>query len=172
MDASEVERAGMFDLALYAKKTSPGIRLASTFNQEVLQMMTGDFLAKVEKNFVVAVEVKVEQEDRYGNLFLETWSNRSRWRRGWLDKCEADELWYYFLDEKELYICNIGNLKQWAFGSGDEAGRIYDFKEACQRKREQKNDTWGRCVPIDVLQAELSTFNGPIDVSPYLKKGE
>jgi hypothetical protein len=37
---------------------------------------------------------------------------------------------------------------------GDRPGRLYDFPERTQRRYAQRNDTWGRIVPVDVLAAE------------------
>ena len=43
----------------------------------------------------------------------------------------------------------------WAFGTGENRGRIYDFREVRQRRFVQANDSWGRIVPMDVVAREV-----------------
>jgi hypothetical protein len=83
----------------------------------------------------------------------------------------ADRLWYLILRERHLYSIPFPALQQWAFvraGNHDKRcpGRIWEWPEKEQRKREQKNDTWGRTVPIKVIGEEVGfvpTF-GPFEI--------
>lgn len=130
-----------------------------------LQQVLGDFIINTAKQECWTVECKAEEENKYGNFFLETWSNRNLESReshgergsnpGWLHKLRADLLFYHFLKEDELYIINLFRLQQWAFGHSGKAGRIYAFPERAQSKYSQLNDTWGRCVPISVIRDEV-----------------
>src|SRR3954469_16201875 len=43
------------------------------------------------------VELKAEREDKYGNFYLEAWSDRRKQRRGWLYTSRATWLVYTFL---------------------------------------------------------------------------
>lgn len=113
------------------------------------------------------VEIKAERENRHGNIFLETWSNRnlddadSHALRGsnvgWLAKLRADLLFYYFITSDSLYVFNLFGLKRWAYGYERVPGNLYrpEFKEKLQSKYQQANDTWGRCVPIRTLMDEV-----------------
>ena len=101
------------------------------------------------------MELKVEAANKHGNFFLETWSNREWFTLGWMYKLQADVLLYYFLQERELYSIKVPALKEWAFGVGDGQGAIYKYLERKQSKYNQRNDTWGRCVPIAELQKAL-----------------
>ena len=130
-------------------------RLART-----LQATVGDALFNDLNGRIVGVEIKGEQSERSGNLFLETWSNRARFTRGWLYSLQTDLLFYGFLDTRHLYVVSFRKLREWCFchpgARGDEfPGRIWDFKEKRQGRYEQQNDTWGRCVPLEVLQREV-----------------
>jgi hypothetical protein len=130
-----------------------------------LQESTGDAIFQFPGGRVYSVEVKVEEENKYGNIFAETWSNRNLEDRnnhaklgsnpGWFVKLRADLLFYYFLSSDDLYVFDFFKLQRWAFGSGDTPGRLYDFREKRQRVRLQANDTWGRCVPIADLASEV-----------------
>lgn len=143
-----------------------------------LQEVCGDLLYNDRSGRVWGVECKAEEKFT-GNLFLETWSNRNLEDRhshgargsnpGWLMKTSADLLFYHFLDRDKLYVLNLFALKRWAFRersanrseragrlrSEGLVGRIYDFPAREQSKRNQMNDTWGRCVPIGLLESEL-----------------
>lgn len=117
-----------------------------------LQRSVGDVLYNTDAETVYSAEIKAELEDKFGNFFLETWSNRARFTLGWMFNLKADLLLYHFLKEDALYVIPFNRLRTWAF----HERRIYTFPEKPQSKYEQSNDTWGRCVPIDVLTRELS----------------
>lgn len=126
----------------------------------LLQLRAGDALFNSTKGDVVGVEIKGEETERTGNLFLEIWSNKHRWRQGWLYHLQTDLLLYAFLDTRALYVVSFHRLREWAFTTPgmrgpDYPGRIWDYPEREQRKRMQLNDTWGRCVPISVLMKEV-----------------
>ena len=93
------------------------------------------------------IDLKTENEDKYGNLFLETWSNKKRNTPGWFPPdvgVKADFVYYIFLKQKILYILDLPKLRKWAF----EEGNIRRYPEKMQNKYDQLNDTWGRCVKI------------------------
>ena len=123
-----------------------------------LQCLYGDVIAQVNGD-VVCIEVKAEVEDKYGNFFLEEWSNRSRYTRGWLDKLDTDYLFYHFIKDDLLYVLNFPALRHWAFVSPGKKtgypGRLYDYPSREQKKRAQMNDTWGRCARIADVLAEV-----------------
>lgn len=50
------------------------------------------------------------------------------------------------------YVLRFPVLRKWAFGHEVVEGNIFRYPERCQAKRSQMNDTWGRCVPIDVVR--------------------
>ena len=121
-----------------------------------LQKVAGDILYNRKSDgALLCCELKAEEENKYGNFYLETWSNRSRFNLGWMFKLDSDILLYYFLEEKDLYVINFVKLRKWAFGANGNAGRIYAFPEKPQNKRAQLNDTWGRCVPVSVIENEV-----------------
>lgn len=143
------------------------------------QKQLGDmFLQKNGR--LVTVEVKAEEENKYGNFYLETWSNCQsdpRWRkRGWMQDLECNELWYYFLDggSKEvstphgrLFVIDFDKLWKWFWVPPEHGGSGHQrHKDKPQWKTEQKNLTVGHCVPIDVVRREVGflgewlNFNG------------
>lgn len=164
-----VEAKGMSTLAPFLVEKAEGrlVILEKGPLARALQETLGDAIFQMPTGRAWSVEIKVEEDDAYGNLFLETWSNRNLEERqkhiergsnpGWMTHLRADLLLYYFLNPDRLYALDLFRLQQWAFGSklSGVAGRIYAFPEKCQSKRMQMNDTWGRCVPLSVLAKEV-----------------
>ena len=98
------------------------------------------------------IEIKTEKNFT-GNFFFEIWSNKKRGNPGWIYKLSADWLLYYFEENCRLYYMHVPVLKKILFD--DEI--IYQYKEKRQNKYQQKNDTWGCCVPINAIMGhELS----------------
>lgn len=118
-----------------------------------LQKMAGDYVAE-RNNEVVGLEIKTEKRHT-GNLFIETWSNKSRNREGWIFTTQADYVLYHFQDRNVCYVLSMRRFRDFCFTSPSKytgyAGRLFDYREVPQAKHEQKNDTWGRLVPIDDL---------------------
>jgi hypothetical protein len=164
--ANLVEHRGLAMLIPFLEERAYKGRVVSTARgalAKTLQTNFGDLLMNTDAETVWAIEVKVEQVWT-GNLFLETWSNRnlddkaSHAERGcnpgWLLSTRADLLLNYFLDTDELVVVPVFRLKRWAFGSGEDGG-IYAWPEKRQGRYLQANDTWGRCVPVDVIEREV-----------------
>lgn len=113
---------------------------------------TADLVFQKDEKTFYCLEIKAEQSNKSGNLFLETWSNKSRLNPGWLVKSRADYLLYYFVDSDELYRVSLPALQRWAFAC-DENHRenISRYPEKKQSKYDQLNDTWGACVPLSEI---------------------
>lgn len=165
--ARGIEAQSLVILNPWLEETSGGhfVLTAKGRLARVFQEKYGDVLLNAAHDRRMwSLELKAEAKHT-GNLFLETWSNRNLERAadhaergcnpGWLVKQTADLLLYHFLDSDTVYLISLFRLKQWSFGSGDSAGRIFSFPEVAQRKYDQLNDTRGRIVPIDVLTREL-----------------
>jgi len=118
-----------------------------------LQKSVGDVLMNRHNGDVVAIEIKAEESNQHGNLFIETWSNKSRFTLGWVYTLNADILLYHFIAQDELYVIDFQKLRTWLFADRDGKPNIDRYREAAQAKRDQLNDTWGRCVRIaDIKQ--------------------
>lgn len=110
---------------------------------EKSQKLYGDFYWNVGGN-QLSVDVKTEKEDKYGNFFFEYWSNKESNVPGWCVDLEADLLAYYFLEDKKLYLINFKAFKEWAYIKK----QVFKFPLRKQSKYNQRNDSWGHCVPI------------------------
>lgn len=149
-----IEARGMVALSPYIKELADGRFVVFDKGPlaKHLQQVVGDVIYQ-DKGGVVGVEIKCEGSNSHGNFFLESWSNRNMGdghsgrgsNPGWMMKIGADVLFYYFLEQDELYIIDVLKLKKWAFGP---KWPICQYPERMQKKQEQLNDTWGWCVPI------------------------
>jgi len=115
---------------------------------KAFQINYGDLIAK-KNNELVFIDLKTETQNKYGNFFLETWSNKARGKPGWFmpeGGVRADYLYYIFLDQKNsFYIIDLPKARTWAFADN----RLHNYPEKRQNKYDQLNDTWGRCVKIN-----------------------
>lgn len=163
----EVEKEGWEQLLpILRRYVTSGSLLFMDHKRETIEFQKyGDAMGqdKAAKT-ILRFELKTETADLYGNMFLETWSNRTKFRPGWLVTSEADLLIYQFLKEEKAYVIDMQSLKRWAFGEGEMFGKIYAHKERKQKKVIQDNDTWGFCVPIGVLRKEVG-FREELDLS-------
>lgn len=127
------------------------------FRAERVQMAgCGDFAVHLRDGRSLVVELKTERENKTGNLFLETWSNRAfgRQRGGWMRDGVFDRLVYTFLASREVYVIDFPKLWGWFWeGPGGGQGNGYRYREVAQRVNDQRNLTCGVPVPIADLRA-------------------
>ncbi len=155
----ETESLGLMDIIPYAENRG---QIILTGKQMFLQKVVGDMI-HAGKLGTHRIELKVEVRNRWGNLFLESFSNRKWMTRGWMDYSQADWLWWYFLEQRELYHMDFAELREWMFGGKGKEAHALKYPERLQSKHEQANDTWGWAVPIADLREALPSFKGPID---------
>ncbi len=116
-----------------------------------LQRTVGDVLYNHDDETVWSIEIKAEEKFT-GNLFIERWSNRSRFTPGWLETLNCDLLLYHFLGNDSLYGYNFYKLRQWFYwGENGRHPAAHNYPQVKQRKYSQLNDTWGYLVPIDAI---------------------
>jgi hypothetical protein len=125
----------------------------------LLQREVGDFLANGPDGRCWGLELKTEEADRHGNFFLETWSNLNFGMQtvGWMLTLKCDVLLYYFLESRELYSIDFRRLFEWAWGTHGRPPQLHarNFRFKAQKKHSQLNETWGYCVPISKLGAQV-----------------
>ena len=151
-EALKVEARSFQILKHYIGKHSLDGRYVTTAKGRLsreLQKTVGDVLLNNEQGEVIGLELKAEESNKYGNFFIETWSNKHLGTLGWFFTLNTDVLLYHFLEQDELYIIHFGNLKTWL------TPVIERYPERVQGKREQLNDTWGRCVPIHEVEKHI-----------------
>ncbi len=130
-----------------------------------LQKKYGDLLMNRPNGEICAVEIKAEQQEKYGNFFFEEWSNRSRQTPGWMRTLDVDWLLYHFLRDASsstgiLYCIPFPDLQRWAYETPSRThaelpGRLQDYELRRQEKWDQPNDTWGYAVNIWEFATEV-----------------
>lgn len=158
-NASEVEKQAIRELypwLLHTCEKAQQIGLEKERLGLFVQTVWGDFLAtKKGKNY--SIELKAEETDKYSNFFLEMFSNMEFGTPGWMLTSHADYLFYFFLETGELYVMKLANLRKWAFFVDDNGHQRLDgYALRRQKKRDQLNDSWGRCVPIAHVLASIT----------------
>jgi len=154
--AREVEAASLRILAPYLNGQDAGqwVLFPDAPFARRLQQYGDGYLYSRSQGIVWNVEHKADNTT-HPNLYLETWSNRSREKRGWLYTSRADVLMYHFLKRDDLWIYSMPELQRWAIERG---GINRDgLKEVPQNKRAQLNDTWGVPVPVSLLKRQIRT---------------
>jgi len=136
-----------------------------------LQKQVGDVLFNSDDSTVYAIEIKAEQ-GYTGNVFLERWSNRSRFTPGWFETQNCDLLLYHFLSNDSLYGFNFQKLREWFYCCDHRAVPVAaKYPHYKQGRYTQLNDTWAYLVPIreipkavtvGVWHPELMSRNGDL----------
>lgn len=101
----------------------------------------------------VSIEVKGDRWHKTGNYFFETISNEGRATPGCFMYTEADYVYYYFVEEKELHVLPMPATREW-------------FKKKLHHFKEKKTSTpirgggfyvtVGRLVPRSLLLEEVA----------------
>lgn len=159
-EASKVEQQSLKILRPFIEQRAMNGQYVTTDKGRLakeLQKTCGDVFMNGHDGKIYAVEIKAEAEEKYGNFFLEVWSNLSRYTTGWMFNLDCDILLYHFIKQDELYVINFQHLKDWAFRkeNGNKLGRIWDYPLRPQKKRTQLNDTWAFCVPIKTIESAV-----------------
>ncbi len=159
-EAREVEREGWLQVESWVRSATDG-RYAAHFEDRAVQRAGYDltaFLCGADKR----VELKCERADRWGNFFLETWSNKAfgRARDGWMMTCTADVLLYYFLDPGDLYVIDHRRLWAWFFGEPPVPPNWWRYEEKPQQRFSQPNKTFGCPVPIGDIAEQVGLWHG------------
>ena len=129
-------------------------RFLKRFFEEVIPFPTdtvqelGDYTCISYKYGKRTVEVKNDTREVPENFFFESWSNKSSGKRGWAYKMKFDILIYYFQRAGDIYLMShVNDLKKHLFTNN----RIESYKEVPQTKYRQRNDSYGRLIPISEL---------------------
>lgn len=161
MTQGQVERQGedwAFEVyASYGIDRDRVIHTGRAKQSAYLQRLIGDHIVPTPDGAVSTVEVKTERRHT-GNLFLETWSNRTEdgeFRRdGWVFTLRADTILFFFLDVEVCYCVPLNRLREWAFIEGN----MYRHPERAAGmsvRGEQRNNTVGHPVPVDAMRAAV-----------------
>lgn len=100
------------------------------------------------------LEIKTEQFNKYGTLFIEHLQNIFPPRPGWLHTCSSELLVYQFLSRRVCYVMSMSELK--AFLTESPIYAVYGCR--IQKKYNVSSQSAGFCVPIEHLRLALRHF--------------
>lgn len=106
------------------------------------------------KEKVKKLEIKGDRYSRTGNFFLETVSNKEKGTPGCFMYTEADFVYYYFVDTKEVNIMPVEKTRKWFL---DNIDRFEEKKLATKVREGIYYTSLGRLVPKEVMRNEIGT---------------
>jgi len=137
----EIEAESASSVLKYLQNTYDFVVSTDEFKHaKTYQQYYGDYLC-VKKHSAVYIEVKTEVKNKYGNFYLETWSNKPQ-NRGWFKKCLADYILYHFLEDNVIYIFDLQKAQEYIESNPDK------YAEKPQSKYNQMNKSYGICASI------------------------
>jgi hypothetical protein len=153
--AGDIELYGVSQVVPYLKSQCGPKVAVYPICDEFSQRIRGDFIFySLTTERAQAVDVKSEQKAT-PHLFIETQSDmHGDPCRGWLHDLHPDTtLAYFVIDTRKLYTVRMRNLRKWMYeqvqyADGSFGPRLNRFREVPQSKRQQRNVTVGRLVPV------------------------
>jgi len=114
--ASSVAAQATTDIEKYLKSLPETVAVINVENDSTYRQKDIDIIWRRKEREVVTevtIEVKGDRYFRTGNYFFETISNKSKGTPGCFMYTEADFIYYYFVDEKELHILPMPETRDW-----------------------------------------------------------
>jgi hypothetical protein len=154
-DADKKGKAGTSEIEKYLRKLPETIRVINVESDEKYREQDIDIIwirsegSDIHETFI---EVKTDYQEKTGNYFLETISNDNKNTLGCFLYTEANYVYYYFINIKELHILPMPSSKEWFLNHMDE------FREMATSTSSNGTilyRTIGRLVPKNVMQKEL-----------------
>lgn len=100
------------------------------------------------------LEVKGDRYSKTGNFFLETNSNIEKGTEGCFMYTEADYIYYYFVDTKELNVIPVKESRKWFI---ENMERFVEKKLSTKVGVDKFYTSAGRLVPKNIMRKELGT---------------
>ncbi|MGI2747623.1 hypothetical protein ACRS52_02450 [Bacillus cytotoxicus] len=153
-EAANVAKKAATDITNFLKTFEETIDVINVEDDEQYRTKDIDLLWIRNKNGVkktTTIEIKGDRYHYTGNYFLETISNKSKGTSGCFMYTEADYIFYYFVDERELHVLPMPKTREWFINNMD------NFKER-ETSTPIGNDyyiTVGRLVNRNYLQRHV-----------------
>lgn len=111
------------------------------------------------EEYMKRIEVKGDRYAHTGNFFIETMSNRERNNPGCFMYTEADYLYYYFIDSRELNVMPVKESREWFIKN------MHRFEEKFLSTKVGDIGYYtssGRLVPKEIMRREVKGFRHKI----------
>jgi hypothetical protein len=154
--ASSVAVQAAKDLEAYLRNKSETIEVLNVEDDAACRAKDIDLIWTIRRpdgsHAVTTIEIKGDRYYRTGNYFLETVSNEGKNTPGCFLYTQADYIFYYFLEEKELHILPMPATRNWF------RQHLHQFREkrtSTPVANGQHYITVGRLVPRSRLLKEV-----------------
>ena len=97
------------------------------------------------------IEIKGDRYARTGNFFIETVSNESKNTPGCFLYTEADYIFYYFVETRELNVLPVEECKEWFLENIDR----FEEKRLSTKVGFDGYSSSGRIVPKTIMRKEV-----------------
>lgn len=154
-ETEEVSRRGIRDIEQYLHQFAATVEVTNVENCPGYRKKDIDIIWKNTLHGNTAdtyIEVKVDRYEKSGNYFLETISNDVRQTPGCFLYTEADFIYYYFVNIRELHILPVAEAREW-FKKNEDRFRLTKTSTFIGGKAVY--NTWGRLIPKNVMREEV-----------------
>ena len=155
VDTDSRGKAGTADIEEYLNQLPETMRVINVEDEDKYRSQDVDLIWLREDDsgyHETLIEVKADYQEKTGNYFLETISNNKKDTPGCFMYTEANYVYYYFFNIKELHILPMPASREWFITNMDR------FKEIATSTRINGiivYHTIGRLVPKEVMQKEV-----------------
>ncbi len=155
---SHIGSKGVKDIIVYLKSLSETFNVINVENIAGFREKDIDLIWNRKtgyKTIPVKIEVKTDKYHNTGNYFFETISNNNKNTLGCFMYTEADFIYYYFIDTKELHILPMPETRNWFLSN------INRFKEVNVKSTEAGTGFYhsvGRLININLMRNEFKNI--------------
>ncbi|BAY97573.1 hypothetical protein NIES37_15150 [Tolypothrix tenuis PCC 7101] len=149
-DALEVAKLATADIEAWLRSQLETIDIVNVEDDPQFQCRDIDLIWKTH-NGETLIEIKGDRWNKTRNLFFETHSNLEKGTPGCFLYTEADWLFYYFVNTRQLYKLPMPKTREWFLIT------MRRFQERSTKTPVGSNyyTTVGRLVPIAVVMLEV-----------------
>lgn len=154
-ETMEVASVASAEIEAYLRSKKETVNVINVENDKQYQKKDIDLIWRVNVNGKerdVYIEIKGDRYSHTGNFFIETISNREKNTPGCFMYTEADYIFYYFMDTKELNIMPVKKSRDWFIKNIDR------FSEKFLSTKVGNGAFYtsaGRLVPKEIMKKEL-----------------
>ncbi len=154
-DTLEVTNKATIEITNYLQSLPSVERVENVEEYRAYQVKDIDLLFKTKlkngKTQVKSIEIKADRWHKTGNYFFETISNYEKKTLGCFMYTEADYLFYYFVEPRELHILPMPQTRDWFI----ENQKRFEIKVVNTAVNGQSYSSQGKVVPRHIVQREV-----------------
>jgi len=151
-DGTQVAQVAAAEIERWLRSLRQTVDVANVELDPHYQALDVDLLWTTQKGRY-QVEIKGDRVEKSGNFFFETQSNAEQGTLGCFLYTQADLLFYYFVNTKQIYILPMPQTRDWFVPIQDE----FRKRATTTPVASHHYTTVGRLVPIKRVMAEIQT---------------